>query len=143
MKNKNINVENSRTDVQREIMERIQRDGVCPFCRENFETYHTKPILFETEYWIVTENAWPYENTKQHFLFVAQEHVTAPSQLKDAAWSDLKESIVRLEREYDVVQGTLLMRFGDSKTTGATVDHLHAQLVVAESSEKPIRTRIG
>lgn len=138
-----INIDNARTDEQRSVMERIKKDGVCPFCREHFETYHSKPIIFETEHWIVTENAWPYEHTENHFLFVAQKHITLPSTLSKNAWHDLHENIARLEKEYSLERGTLLMRFGDSKATGATVDHLHAQLVVSKSPDKPVVTRVG
>lgn len=138
-----INIENSRTDDQRDVMEQISKDGVCPFCRENFETYHSKPILFETEHWVVTENAWPYEHTKEHYLLVAKEHVTHVSALKLEAWQNLYECIARLEKEESLERGTLLMRFGDSTITGATVDHLHAQIVVGESKGTPVMTRVG
>ena len=69
--NSHINVENSTREEQLLVMKQIQKDGVCPFCREHFETYHTKPILFETNHWVVTENAWPYPDTKHHFLAAA------------------------------------------------------------------------
>lgn len=140
---KNINIGNARNAEQKEIMKQIKKDGVCPFCREHFETYHTKPILFETEDWVITENAWPYENAKKHFLLVAKKHVTHPSQLELSAWKNLHECISRLESEYHMAQGTMLMRFGDSRYTGATVDHLHVQLVIAESNDTPIMTRVG
>lgn len=143
MKNDKINVANSRTDEQRLVMEKIEADGVCPFCREHFETYHSKSILFETEHWIVTENAWPYENTKNHFLLVAKKHVMLPSDLSGGAWRNLQGCIARLKKEQGADHGTLLMRFGDSQTTGSTVDHLHAQIVVSASPDKPIVTRIG
>lgn len=142
MSNK-INIHNARVEEQRMVMEQIQKDGVCPFCREHFETYHSKPILFETSHWLVTENAWPYENTQKHFLFVSQKHVTTPTALEKDAWEDLNKCVEQLEKEHEVTHGTLLMRFGGSETTGATVDHLHAQLVVAQSPDIPVITRVG
>ena len=42
--------------------------------------------------------------------------------------------------------GTIVMRWGDTERTGATVTHLHAQLVVGASREeggKPILTALG
>jgi len=143
MKNDKIHIGNSRTEEQRLVMEKIQADGVCPFCRKHFETYHSKSILFETEHWIVTENAWPYENTKEHFLLVAKQHVTLPSDLSQEAWLDLQRCIKTLRHEKGLERGTLLMRFGDSESTGSTVNHLHAQIVVSASPDVPIVTRIG
>lgn len=124
-------------------MEQIEKDGVCPFCREHFETYHSKAIIFETPHWIVTENAWPYENTQNHFLIVSKKHVAFPTDLSHEGWLDLQECILKLKNKNHLERGTFLMRFGDSQTTGATVDHLHAQIVVSTSPETPIVTRIG
>lgn len=141
--NNHINLDSVRDVEQQRVMERIRQDGVCPFCREHFEKYHSKPILFETAHWITTENAWPYENAIKHFLLVAKTHITKPSDLSPDAWLDLQRCLRWLENEKQIDHGTLLMRFGNTKNTGGSVTHLHAQLVVAESPEKPVRTRIG
>ncbi len=149
-KNKLLNLNNARKKTQRVTMERIIKDGVCPFCENNFTKYHTKPILFKTKYWIVTENAWPYECTKNHFLLVYRpKHLEKSIELEKEAYADFKEIIERLEKERGMEFGTLLMRFGDMSQTGATVKHIHAQLIQGDSKNpkynpsKGVVTRIG
>ncbi len=146
MSTKYINLDHARTDTQRMVMEQIKHDGVCPFCRTHLPSYHTKPILFETAHWIVTTNFAPYTGTQHHFLLIAQTHVTQLHELGSDAHRDFFAIIERLGREYDIPGSTLLIRSGNTKYTGGTVTHLHAQLIVGGASTKgaePILTCVG
>ena len=78
-----VNLKHARTQEQIDVMTQIEKDGVCPFCMENFLKYHPKPILDENENWVVTENMSPYEGTVHHFLFVCKRHFTMPNGMKD------------------------------------------------------------
>ena len=145
-KSPHVNLSHTREEHQREVMLRIEQDGVCPFCRENLERYHTKPILFENEGWIVTENFAPYTGSVHHFLLVAREHCTSPMELSENAWVLLRITLSKLKDMYGLEGGTFLMRWGDTERTGASVAHLHAQLVVGvprTESEMPILTSLG
>jgi diadenosine tetraphosphate (Ap4A) HIT family hydrolase len=138
-----MNIDNARTPAQIANMERIAHDGVCPFCPEHLKKYHEPPIVKEGEYWLVTPNMYPYEHTLHHFLFIAKEHLTNSNDLSLAAWSELQELSKWLIATYEISSGTLLMRSGDMKKTGASVLHLHAQFVVGSDSSKPVVTRVG
>ncbi len=149
MNKKFVNLDNARVDEQRKVMERIVKNGECPFCSENLCKYHPKPIILETGHWIVTENAWPYEMTKNHFLLISQRHIESSEELSRDEWADLKGILEILKERFNLTHGTLLMRFGDSSKTGGTVKHLHIQVVQSDpthpnyDSKKGLRTRIG
>ena len=141
-----VNLSHARTAFQKGVMERIQRDGVCPFCKEHFLTYHTKPILAEGKHWILTENFEPYPGALVHLLAVAKKHVTRFEKLGPAAQTELFALFAKEIAKRDVKGGTLLMRFGDTDYTGGTVEHLHAQLISGGKGgkgKKRIPTYIG
>lgn len=141
--NKMLHTGNARSKNQTEVMNQIITDGVCPFCREHFETYHPHPIILETEHWFVTQNAWPYEHTKHHFLLVCKPHVEVPEDIPTDAWANLQSVIAKIKSDYDLQSASFMMRSGEPKFTGATVTHLHAHLIVAESSKTPVLARVG
>ncbi len=138
-----MNINNARQPLQAENMKKIEAEGFCPFCPEHMKKYHEPPILKTGAHWYVTPNMYPYDNTKHHFLFVTNEHITDSATLSPAAWGELQEHIAWLNDEYEIAGGTLLMRSGDMTKNGATVLHLHAQYIVGDSSDKPVMTRVG
>ncbi len=144
-----LNMGRARTEDQRSVMQKIIDDNVCPFCWENFEKYHPKPVIFKTNKWLVTENAWPYELSKNHILCVYKDHVEHTSKINEEGWKEIGEIIKKLEEERGIGYGTMLMRFGNVKNTGATVPHLHFQLIQSDKDhkdyepEKGLWTRIG
>ena len=137
----------SRTPEQKALMERILADGVCPFCAEHFRKYHPKPILKETEYWFFTENMDPYKGTKYHFIFVYKPaHISTPAELPPAALVDLFDLINGAIAEYKMPGGSFFMRFGETRFTGSSVTHLHAQLLMGDADaegHEPVRVKLG
>jgi len=139
-----MNIDNARQSLQIENMKKIAAEGFCPFCPEHMKKYHEPPILRTGTYWYVTPNMYPYENTKLHFLFVTNEHLTNSDELGADAWAELQGHIKWLNSEYHIDGGTFLMRSGDMKKNGATVLHLHAQYIVGSGDkEKPVLARVG
>ena len=127
-------------------MERAVQNGACPFCREHLEQYHTRPILYETEYWVLTENFAPYAGSVVHLLLIAKEHVTAPDELSVAAWNDLQTVLAHTRSTFSIPGAALIMRFGDTEYTGASITHLHAHIVSGVASTKsgqPILVTLG
>lgn len=127
-------------------MKRIMRDGVCPFCEENFLKYHTKPIIKKGKHWTLTENFEPYPGAKHHLLVVSRTHVTDFSKLSGDARAEMFALFAAECKRRKIVGGTVFMRFGDTDFTGGTVEHLHAQLVSGATRDEggePIVTRIG
>ena len=141
-----VNLAHARSKFQRDVMERIAHDKVCPFCEEYFLTYHTKPILKKGKYWILTENFQPYTGSKVHLLAVSRKHTTQFSELSPAAQAELFTLFATEARNRNVKGGAILMRFGNTDYTGGTVEHLHAQLISGSkraANREPLVTYIG
>ena len=140
-----VNLAHARTEEQMAVMEQIVHDGVCPFCQEHFLKYHPKPILKKGAHWLVTENAFPYNGARVHLLFVYLQHIVLPPAESDHL-SELFELITWARKEYGIRGGTLLLLFGETRYNGASVDHLHAHLVVGDADKpdhKGVRVKVG
>lgn len=118
----------AKTEQYRRDMEEIVSEGVCPLCPPL--KWHTRPTLQDDGKWFITENSHPYPHTKHHLLIISRRHIELLSELTP---EDLK-SILDLSNwainEFDIKGGGLIMRFGETLFTGATVKHLHAHLIV-------------
>jgi diadenosine tetraphosphate (Ap4A) HIT family hydrolase len=113
----------------RKQLQKIARDKVCPFCTKYFLRYHERPILRRSKYWLVTENMNPYEGVEQHYLLVYTKHIEDVKKAVPAAWKELLSHIQWISKYGKLKGGTFFMRFGDVRYTGATIAHLHAQLI--------------
>jgi ATP adenylyltransferase len=142
-----LNMQNARTPEQIALMQKIVDDGVCPFCAEHFKKYHPKPVLRETSYWFFTENMSPYASTKYHFIFVYKPaHVTKLSEVTPEALIDLFSLMAWAVDEYQIPGGSFFMRFGDTRYTGSSVEHLHAHLLMGDKDtpdHEPVRVKLG
>lgn len=127
------------------VIEGIQKDGVCPFCPEQLKKYHKKPIIIESKHWLVTENMYPYEGASHHLLLIHKNHIENFSEITKDAWQDLQKIVNQITETKSILGATFLMRFGETAYTGASVSHLHAQLVSGNEDESspPILTRVG
>lgn len=141
-----VDLDNARQDDQREVMEQIIAEGTCPFCLENLQKHHPQPLLKKGEYWVLTENRWPYEHTKHHILAISTKHVETLSELDPAAGAELFKLFAEIEREYNVPGGGLALRFGDTDYSAGTVNHLHAHFIepdITAPEYQPVRFKIG
>lgn len=132
-----INMDNTRLDEQRAVMQEIAVNEECPFCPENLDKYHKAEILRKGAHWLLTHNQWPYEHTDLHLMAIATHHATNLSELRAGAFGELQDHFTWAEREFRIRAGAIAMRFGDIRETGATVNHLHAQLLVPAKDIKP------
>ena len=124
-----VNINNARLDEQVKVMERIITDGTDPFDWNTLEQYHKRPILKKTQFWLVTENQWPYKDSRTHLLFIYKDNVDSVKELPGEAFKDLLELVQEFSEKYNIPGGALGMRFGNTQYSGATVNHLHAQLI--------------
>ena len=125
-----LNHNQARTDEQKNLMAKIEADGVCPFCEAHFRQYHPKPILKETGSWFLTENMSPYEGTTHHYIFVYKPaHITLPSELSPESRIELFDLVDWAVKEFNIIGGAFFMRFGDGDYNGSSVEHLHGQLI--------------
>jgi diadenosine tetraphosphate (Ap4A) HIT family hydrolase len=122
----------------------IADSGICPFCPERFAHEHKRPIITETDSWILTENMYPAKNAEQHLLAIHKAHIEHLDQLTDHAWVDLRRIMIGEAAVRYMPGGTVLMRWGDSQVNGSSVAHLHAHLVSGTGTDDlPVLTRIG
>lgn len=124
----------------------IVAGGFCPFCEEHLFKHHRKPIIYKSKYWLVTENSWPYKGSKFHFIFITRPHIEKTENMSHAMWTELQKLYKKLVKGYDIAGATLMIRSGDTRFTGASVNHLHAHLVVGNSrtkNTKPIKALVA
>lgn len=142
----NSNRPDNNDTTYNKVISKIDQDGVCPFCQEHINKYHKNPILHEGRFWILTDNMYPYKNTKNHFLLIHKNHIENFSEITTDSWLELQD-ICKLEiSNRKIAGGSFFMRFGDTKYTGATVNHLHAHIVSRDldtKSKDPILARLG
>lgn len=124
------------------VLERIIQNGHCPFCEENLPKVHPNPILWTSAHWVVTTNAWPYAGVKSHFLLISRTHVTRIEDLSIGARLSFFDEFDQLSSQFNFKGASILWRSGDTEYTGASVMHLHAQIVVGypRSPEAPAIT---
>lgn len=149
LKKRRVDTENA-TVVKRndygDILKKIVDGGFCPFCEEHLFKHHRRPLIYKSKYWLVTENAWPYTGTRLHILFIARPHIETTEEMPSVMWNELHKFYRTLIRKYKIKGATLMLRSGDTKLTGASVNHLHAHLVVGTTrteKSKPIKALVG
>ncbi len=138
-----VDIDNARLDEQRKVMQQIINAGDDPFSEENIQKYHKNPILKTGTYWFVTENQWPYTNSKKQILFITRKYADDLSGLSAYAFKELFVLANEICTEYEIKGGALCMRFGDTKISGATVKHLHFQLIESDPEQGPVIFHIG
>ena len=136
-----LNMDNARHDDQREVMQASADAGVCPFDEEHLPTYHKTPTMRQGKYWTITANQWPYEYTRVHLLAIARLHVESIEDLPEGAGEELFDHVRWAIKEFKIDFGGLAMRFGDVRHNGASVNHLHAHIIVP-AKDKPADAKV-
>ncbi|MBI1984571.1 MAG: HIT domain-containing protein [Candidatus Wildermuthbacteria bacterium] len=135
-----VDLANARKGIYKKVISRILSTGKCPFCPEYFK-YHKKPIFKESGDWFLTENSWPYKNAKTHLIIIGKKH---REEFSDLTKKDL-EAIAYLTRwaikKYRIKGGGFVMRFGDTRFTGASVSHMHCHIISPKINKKTGRAR--
>ncbi|OHA68740.1 MAG: hypothetical protein A3J68_00085 [Candidatus Wildermuthbacteria bacterium RIFCSPHIGHO2_02_FULL_48_16] len=135
MKKTVVSVKNARKGEYKRVIEEIHNKGKCPFCPENF-LYHKKPILKRKKNWFLTQDSWPYKNTKHHFLIIGTKHKEKFSQLTKEDFAEVSELANWTIAKYKIQGGAVAVRFGDANFTGASVSHLHFHIITPKIKTK-------
>ena len=143
VKKKLLNIKHTRHPNQKTKMKQLLKEGVCPFCPKYLEKYHDSPILKKGKYWSITLNDYPYSETKYHFLIISKKHLVKASEISRLAGTELIDHLNWLSKKYKINTGIFLMRFGDTKKTGATVEHLHYHLIVGSRKDQALQFFVG
>lgn len=129
---------NAREQEQLDIMVRMEAEDKDPMAPEYIE----QEILFQTKYWHVSYNRFPYENSEKHFLVVATEPVYRIDDMSLEMWGDLKTVWQKLIDEYDMDGGALCFRFGNPAKSGASLKRLHCHIFMPMEGKK-VRPAFG
>ena len=141
MTKKVVNPKFAKSKDYQKVLKTIEETAKCPFCKSNFK-YHKKLILKKEKSWFVTENTWPYKNTKHHFLIISEEHKEEFNELSPADFEIVFKLANWLIKKYKIKGGGFLLRFGELIYTGATVCHLHFHLIVPKIDKKNKKTKV-
>jgi len=135
-----VHIKNARQGEYKNVIEKIAITGKCPFCKENFK-YHKKPIYKKKNGWFITNNSWPYKNTKHHLMILGYKHKENFSELTK---KDL-EAVAFLSnwaiKKWKIKGGGLAMRFGNPEYTGASVTHIHFHIISPNIDKKTKRAK--
>ena len=129
---------NAREQEQLDIMMRNEYSDRDPLAPE----YIGNKVLFETEYWFITENRFPYVGTEKQFLIVASQPVYSIDGLTAEMWEDLRGVWKKIRDEYGLNGGAFCFRFGDPSRSGASLKRLHAHIVMPVRDKK-VKFNIG
>lgn len=147
MANKSLcNLNHARGADQKQNMERALKDKVCLFCPRYISKYHVSPIERKGKFWLITKNDYPYDGAELHYLFIYHRHIESLSQIKPEAMTELIGHLKWLEKKFHLKGGSILIRFGDSDQTSASVTHLHGHLIVGgkrKAGKEPLITSVG
>jgi diadenosine tetraphosphate (Ap4A) HIT family hydrolase len=140
MQKKFVYIENAGSEEYKKKLQIIDDLGIDPFGRQFIEDprFDPKKILYETPYWFAFENQHKYPGTKHQFVIVSQRYAETFSELSIGAYADLFAIGEEILSMYKIKGGGYLFysRFGDPKNSGATVYHLHAQIIVPEEGHR-------
>lgn len=129
-----VDPRSAKSEEYRNVLEEILAQGVCPFCPEHMN-WHPHPILWQNLGWRLTEIAFPYEGSEQHYLLIPDRHLESLTDLRAEDWMTIGDAGRWLTTYRAVSGGALALRFGDPQLTGATVKHLHCHLIVPRSGQ--------
>jgi ATP adenylyltransferase len=137
--------ENVRTAEQRAEMARLDAAGICLFCPEYLASHPRQRILLSTRHWTVTPNAFPYRGTQLHLLLIPDQHAGDLLQLSDEVRADFWVALAAVAEVNELRYYGLGVRNGDCRRTGATIEHVHAHVLVGSDDEtaEPVRMRFS
>lgn len=135
MKSK-VRKDNARHPEQFKRMERLAKEIGCFFCYKNYLKVGASKSIHESRNWYIKKNDYPYEGTIHHYLIAPKKHITKVTQISPRDWSELIKMIKWLDKYLKIKGYSVLVRNGDMKYTGATLDHLHFHLVSGGPKKK-------
>ena len=137
--------ENARTDEQRAEMARLDAAGICLFCPEHLARHEQQRIVLSTRHSTVTPNRFPYPGTSLHMLLIPDQHARDLLELSDEVRADFWVALAAVAEAGELSYYGLGVRNGDCRLTGATIEHVHAHVLVGsdDPDAPPVRMRFS
>ena len=116
----------------------INEQGIDPFARENIsrEDFGPKELIIETQYWFAFKNQHSYPDIEHQIVIASIQYAESFAELSPEAHADFFSAAKQLCEMYGISGGGLIMRFGAPALSGASVLHLHGQLLVPKKHKK-------
>lgn len=129
-------VNGARSEVYEEVLTSIAKSGECPFCPGGY-TWQNQDMLHEEGEWVIShvDPRYAYKNAKYHLLLFPRTHKEDLTDMTSEDWQSLGALSAWAKEEFDLPAAVLTMRSGDTKYTGATVNHLHAHIFVPDEKD--------
>lgn len=142
-----VDPRNAGTPEYAEVLRKINEEGRCPFCPGELAKTHDNPVIFTTGHWLVTTNKFSYPKAEFKFLIILRHrHVEETLDLTDEEMNDMLIAYKWLLQDKKLPGSTFLWRQGETSRTGASVKHLHAQVIVGNGNgreEDKVFARVG
>lgn len=131
-KNNLGNIGNARTAEQQAHMEKTVGQGKCPFCvGDGFDSSLNK-IVIEGTYWRAWVNPFSYPHHSIHITVATRGHTEKIQDITPDAWREWGQINQYLIAKYDPPGGGIVMRFGDNRYNGGTLNHVHSHIQVPD-----------
>jgi len=127
-------------------MAALEQRGVCLFCRENLSEGAGHRVFHQTTWWTLTNNRFPYSGTRLHLLLIPAVHVSDMVDLPEEARAEFWDVLGWARQNWELTFYGLGVRCGDSRFTGATLEHLHLHLIVGDvfaPMHEPVRLKLS
>jgi len=139
------NLEAFRSQDHRDEMVRLDKAGICIFCPEHIHQDEEK-VEEETANWMVKKNRYPREGSKISLLFIPKKHIKTISELDKQAMNQLLALVSKYEKKYKLDSYAIVIRSGDMRYNGGSMEHLHVHLVVGDTDDpnhEPVRYKLS
>ncbi len=139
-------IEAGRSDTQKAHMEDLEARGVCVFCPDHIRNEDGESVIFETPAWFVKHNSYPYKSTRLHLLAIPKQHTAELSALAPEAQAEFFTVIEQCIGKFSLASYAVVIRSGDMAHNGGSIEHLHAHIIVGDTSDpnhEPIRVKVS
>lgn len=129
-----MDIQNARDPEQIRRMKALVEAGKCYFCRQGSAEEKTLPTAIEErEHFYVMKNDFPLEGSAHHYLIIPKRHLTRMTQLlMQGELAELMWMVYWLDHKLELgcAGYSFFVRNGNTRFTGATIDHLHFHFIV-------------
>ncbi len=140
------NFDAARDEKQRAHMQDLEARRVCVFCPEHIHNENGDTVIDETTNWIVKHNSYPYKSSKLHILLIPKRHIFELTELNQKEHSEYFGLLAMCKRKFKLDSYAIAIRSGDMRRNGGSIEHLHAHLIVGDTSDpnhEPIRVKVS
>ena len=123
---------NARKQEQLDIMMNRETNGEDPLDPSIID----QEILFNTKYWYISENRFPYEGVERQFLVVSKKEVYSLEDMPKEMFDEIEEIWKKLVIDYNLDGGALCFRYGNPAKSGASLKRLHFHLIMPKEEQK-------